>query len=61
LFQPFVTTKPEHIGLGLFFARIVMERNAGAIELTAREGRGTVARISFPRPHCDGASESEEC
>ncbi len=48
VFKPFWTTKPGHRGLGLYFARIVLERSEGGIVLAAGESGGTVARVSFP-------------
>ncbi len=49
LFRPFWTTKPGHRGLGLYFARIIVERNDGSLELDRGESGGTVARLAFPR------------
>ena len=49
LFRPFWTTKPGHRGLGLYFARIIMERNDGGIEIGRGESGGTVVRVAFPR------------
>ena len=49
LFRPFWTTKPGHRGLGLYFARIIVERNDGGIEIGRGESGGTVVRIAFPR------------
>lgn len=49
LFRPFWTTKPGHRGLGLYFARIIVERNDGGIELSRGESGGTIVRLAFPR------------
>ncbi len=48
LFTPFYTTKPGHQGLGLYFARIVVERNDGSIELEPGADGGARARLVFP-------------
>ncbi len=48
LFSPFYTTKPGHQGLGLYFARIVVERNDGSIELEPGIDGGARARLVFP-------------
>lgn len=48
VFKPFWTTKPGHRGLGLYFARIVLERSEGGIVLVPGQSGGTVARVSFP-------------
>lgn len=48
VFEPFVTTKREGVGLGLVNARSVVEGHGGAIELIARHGGGTTAIIRLP-------------
>lgn len=48
-FRPFVTTKPEGLGLGLVAARDLVEGLGGRLEVESRPGRGTVARILLPR------------
>ena len=48
VFDPFVSTKPEGVGLGLVNARAVVEGHGGRIELTPRQPRGTRARIVLP-------------
>ena len=49
LFRPFWTTKPGHRGLGLYFARIIVERNDGGIEIGRGDSGGTTVRMVFPR------------
>jgi signal transduction histidine kinase len=48
VFRPFFTTKPGHQGLGLFFARLITEKNEGSILIEQREAGGVRCRISFP-------------
>jgi|DewCreStandDraft_4_1066084.scaffolds.fasta_scaffold00055_105 putative PEP-CTERM system histidine kinase len=48
-FRPFVTTKPEGLGLGLVAARDLVEGLGGRLEVESRPGRGTIARILLPR------------
>jgi two-component system sensor histidine kinase HydH len=48
LFDAFVTTKRDGVGLGLLNTKAIVESHGGTIELTAREGRGTRARIELP-------------
>jgi signal transduction histidine kinase len=52
LFKPFSTTKPGHRGLGLYFARIITERNDGGIDFTSSDSAGTIVRLAFPRIPC---------
>ena len=49
LFEPFFTTRPGHQGLGLYFARMMVESNDGMLCVTPGDSGGTVARLTFPR------------
>lgn len=53
LFQPHLTTKPDGSGMGLYLTRRLAEsRYRGTIELTDRDGEGTVAILDLgPRGH----------
>lgn len=48
VFDPFVSSKPEGVGLGLVNARAVVEGHGGRITLAPRQPRGTRARIVLP-------------
>jgi signal transduction histidine kinase len=48
LFEPFVTSKPGHEGLGLYLCRSLVERNSGSIEIRSTAGTGTAALLIFP-------------
>lgn len=48
VFDPFVSTKPEGVGLGLVNAKAVVEGHGGRISLTPRQPRGTRAKIVLP-------------
>jgi C4-dicarboxylate-specific signal transduction histidine kinase len=54
LFSPFFTTKPGHHGIGLYFARLIVERNEGTIEVGRNETGGARVRLAFPREHSAG-------
>ena len=46
--QPFVSGKPDGLGLGVYLARAVIERLGGRLAITPREGGGTRARVVLP-------------
>jgi signal transduction histidine kinase len=48
LFTPFCSTKPGHQGLGLYMARMVVERNDGCLDLDAGVDGGALARLVLP-------------
>jgi signal transduction histidine kinase len=48
VFDPFVSTKRDGVGLGLVNARSVVESHGGTIRLEANAPRGTIARIMLP-------------
>ena len=51
VFDPFVSTKREGVGLGLVNAKAVVDAHGGRIELIARRPHGTCARITIPIQH----------
>jgi signal transduction histidine kinase len=54
VFDPFVSTKRDGVGLGLVNAKAVVESHGGTIELTAVEPTGTRARITLPTGNLHG-------
>jgi len=48
VFDPFVSTKRDGVGLGLVNAKAVVESHGGTIELTPVDPKGTRARITLP-------------
>jgi signal transduction histidine kinase len=48
LFQPFVTTRADGVGLGLSLARRIVDLHGGTLQLEDRAGGGTRAVIRFP-------------
>jgi signal transduction histidine kinase len=54
VFDPFVSTKREGVGLGLVNARAVVEGHGGTIQLAQRQPRGTCVTIRLPGMHQHG-------
>ncbi len=50
LFQPFVTTKPTGMGVGLSVCRAIVEAHGGELRTEAAGGGGTVFRLTVPHP-----------
>jgi len=47
--EPYFTTKPTGLGIGLSFSRSVVEKFGGRIKFSSSVGRGTTASLVFPR------------
>jgi two-component system sensor kinase FixL len=48
LFQPFATTKPHGMGIGLSISRTIIESHEGRIWAEAPPGEGTAFRFTLP-------------
>lgn len=48
LFQPFVTTKPGGIGIGLSISKSIIDAHGGRLWTTANPGGGTAFHVSLP-------------
>lgn len=48
IFDESFTTRPERTGLGLYFARQIVDGHQGTMEVSSRLGSGTVFLLSFP-------------
>jgi signal transduction histidine kinase len=46
--EPFFTTKPDRLGLGLTIARGIWRRHHGTVTLESQPGEGTTIRLSAP-------------
>jgi two-component system sensor kinase FixL len=47
LFQPFVTTKPQGMGVGLSISRTIVEAHGGALTAEPALAGGTVFRMTL--------------
>lgn len=48
LFEPFYTTKAHGTGLGMSIARKIIELHKGTLEVSSREGVGTMVLVTLP-------------
>jgi PAS domain S-box-containing protein len=49
IFEPFFTTKSQGLGLGMPYARKVIEQHRGAVEIESRPGAGTTVSVRLPQ------------
>lgn len=54
-FKPYLTSKPDGMGVGLWIAQLLTERHGGSIEFANNSAGGALFRISLPI--CDSASD----
>ena len=60
VFEPFFSTKNGHDGLGLYFCRLIVERNSGSIEMQRLPQGGTRAVVLLPVPAVVGDPTPQE-
>jgi signal transduction histidine kinase len=56
IFEPFYTTKEQGLGLGMPYAKKIIDQHAGTISLSSRLGEGTTIGIVIPRKEVDDAA-----
>jgi signal transduction histidine kinase len=57
IFEPFYTTKSRGLGLGLPYARKVIEQHGGAVSVESRPGAGTTFRVELPRAPAEAEAD----
>lgn len=61
IYQPFYTTKPDGLGLGLSITHSIIDRHGGRLWSSAREGGGTIFSFTLPTGAADlPASDAAE-
>jgi signal transduction histidine kinase len=58
VFEPFYTTKENGLGLGMPYARKIIEQHGGTISLNSRLGEGTTIHIDLPAALKEGVDAS---
>jgi two-component system sensor histidine kinase PilS (NtrC family) len=48
VFDPFFSTKPKGVGMGLAIARKIVQEHGGEISMESQEGKGTVVKVWLP-------------
>ena len=51
IFEPFYTTKPTGMGMGLSISRSILESHGGRLWATAKDGPGTIFYFTLPQYH----------
>jgi C4-dicarboxylate-specific signal transduction histidine kinase len=51
IFDAFVSTKPNGMGLGLAICRMIVERHDGKLSFSAANARGAIFRVVLPQSH----------
>jgi signal transduction histidine kinase len=59
LFEPFFTTSPHRVGIGLTAARRLVGSSGGTIVVGSTPGAGTTVTLSFPRHESPGAKQAK--
>ncbi|MCX8117476.1 MAG: ATP-binding protein [Desulfobacterota bacterium] len=49
IFEPFFSTRPERVGLGLTFVKKAVEDHGGTVRVESRLHRGTTVKLTFPK------------
>jgi signal transduction histidine kinase len=56
IFDPFYTTKPGGMGMGLSISRSILQAHGGRLWAAAKDGKGTIFYFSLPKYHKEEAN-----
>jgi len=59
LFDPYFTTKPEGVGLGLSICRLIVDAHGGRIQATRNKGSGATFLFTMPVYRANGDTKSD--
>jgi signal transduction histidine kinase len=48
VFEPFYSTKPKGLGIGLAITRSIIEAHGASLEILGNKPRGTIVAITLP-------------
>jgi PAS domain S-box-containing protein len=58
IFDPFYTTKPGGMGMGLSVSRSILQAHGGRLWAAAKDGPGTIFHFSIPKYHEEESNEA---
>ena len=58
IFEPFYTTKPTGMGMGLSISRSILQAHGGRLWATAKDGKGTIFYFTLPKYHKEEESNA---
>ena len=49
IFEPFFSTRPDHVGLGLTLVKRIIGEHGGRVRVESRLKKGTIVTLYFPK------------